>query len=251
MTQEQLRIGEVAKRTGVSVRTLRHYDEMGLVPVTERSASGYRLYGVTSLQRLEQVVWLRGLGLGLKDIASILERISGDYLEILETHLAQLDELIDVNQRLRSRLLELIDQVHCDGASDLNTVINAISCVQEFHKHYSDAQLEYLKQRAQQVGEAEIQKAQADWAQIVVKLRQLIAANADPLGVEAVAIARDWQRLIQAFTGGDAGVTRSLGRLYDENHDQIQQKWSDHVPTKEMFRFMAPALERVAANTPC
>ena len=58
---EVLRVGQLAKRTGLTVRTLHHYDELGIVSPQRRSAAGYRLYGEDDVARLLQVVLLRRL----------------------------------------------------------------------------------------------------------------------------------------------------------------------------------------------
>lgn len=62
-------IGEVAQRSGVSTRMLRHYDSLGLVRPTGRTTGGYREYSDADLERLVQVESLRSLGLSLRDVA--------------------------------------------------------------------------------------------------------------------------------------------------------------------------------------
>src|SRR5690349_12205438 len=74
MAKELLSIGQVAKRTGIRVKTLRFYADEGIVPASERTASGYRLYDESDVQRLELVRSLREAGLGLPAIRSVLSR---------------------------------------------------------------------------------------------------------------------------------------------------------------------------------
>ena len=66
-------VGELAKLTGVTVRTLHHYDEIGLVTPSQRTAAGYRLYGERDVLRLQQVLVHRELGLPLEQIAAVLD----------------------------------------------------------------------------------------------------------------------------------------------------------------------------------
>lgn len=68
MNQDPLKVGELAERTGLSVRTLHHYDEIGLLSPVGRTGSGHRLYGGEELTRLAQIVSLRQLGLSLDAI---------------------------------------------------------------------------------------------------------------------------------------------------------------------------------------
>lgn len=70
--RERLRIGEVARLVGVTPKTVRHYEKVGLLPEAERSESGYRLYSADDLLRLHRVKKLRSLGLSLRQVRSVL-----------------------------------------------------------------------------------------------------------------------------------------------------------------------------------
>src|SRR5947199_9196186 len=65
-------IGELARRTGLPVKTIRFYSDEGLLPPTDRTHSGYRLYDVQAMARLELIKTLRELGLGLDDVSQVL-----------------------------------------------------------------------------------------------------------------------------------------------------------------------------------
>ena len=80
-------IGEVARLTGVTVRTLHHYDELGLLVPSGRTAAGYRRYAYADLVRLQQVLGYRSLGLSLEEIAAILDDPGVDAVDQLRrTH---------------------------------------------------------------------------------------------------------------------------------------------------------------------
>jgi MerR family transcriptional regulator, thiopeptide resistance regulator len=93
-------VGQVAERFAVTVRTLHHYDEIGLLRPSRRSAAGYRLYTDPDITRLQHVVVYRRLGLALEDIAAVLDDPGAD----VATHLrrqrdavtCRLDELSDL-----------------------------------------------------------------------------------------------------------------------------------------------------------
>ncbi len=92
-------IGELAKRTGLPVKTIRFYSDEGLLPPTERTDAGYRLYDARAMARLELVRTLRELGLGLADVEAALTR-SSTVGELAARHVEALDEQI---RRLRLR----------------------------------------------------------------------------------------------------------------------------------------------------
>ncbi|MCE9579656.1 MAG: MerR family transcriptional regulator [Deltaproteobacteria bacterium] len=83
-------VGELAKQTGVTIRTLHHYDELGLVSPTGRSAAGYRLYDDGDVLRLQQVLFYRDLGFPLDEIAAVLDDPSFDRAAALRDQRAEL-----------------------------------------------------------------------------------------------------------------------------------------------------------------
>ena len=101
------RIGEVAERTGLTRRTLRHYDDLGLLTPSERSWGDYRLYGDADLLRLLQIQNLKALGLSLAEIGAALADPNLDASATLRSHLAHLEERIAGERALASRLRTL------------------------------------------------------------------------------------------------------------------------------------------------
>src|SRR5437762_1393306 len=84
-------VGDISRLTGVTVRALHHYDEIGLVKPSQRSPAGYRLYDESDALRLQQVLVLRELGVPLDEIAGVLDR-AGDRAALLRSHRAALVE---------------------------------------------------------------------------------------------------------------------------------------------------------------
>ena len=103
------RIGEVAARTGLTPRTLRHYDELGLLVPSARSWGDYRLYDEADLLRLLQVQNLKALGLSLAEIADALADPELDAGATLRSHLAHLEDRIAAEQALAGRLRALAE----------------------------------------------------------------------------------------------------------------------------------------------
>lgn len=106
--EEALPVGEVAKLAGVSVRTLHHYDAIGLVSPTLRSQAGYRLYGPAELERLHQVLSYRELGFELEAIAQLLDHADTDEEEHLRSQEAllnaRLERLLAMRRQLRRQM---------------------------------------------------------------------------------------------------------------------------------------------------
>ena len=97
-------VGQVANLAGVTVRTLHHYDEIGLLAPTDRTSGGYRSYGVTDLERLRRILFYRELGFGLDEIAKILADPRADAAEHLRRQHRLLSERIDRLQAMAAAI---------------------------------------------------------------------------------------------------------------------------------------------------
>lgn len=84
--KQRLTVGDLAKAAGVSVRTLRHYDEIGLLSPAFVGGNGYRYYGRDEFLRLQQIMLHREMRIPLKEIASLLDRQGADYAALLAAH---------------------------------------------------------------------------------------------------------------------------------------------------------------------
>ncbi len=105
------KIGELARRTGLTVRTLHHYDEIGLLSPSYRTGSGHRLYTADDITRLQMIVSLRQLGLSLREVGDWLSRPDTSARGVIELHLARLREQIDAQQTLYRRLEAIAERL--------------------------------------------------------------------------------------------------------------------------------------------
>src|SRR5215475_1751742 len=104
MQFEALKVGELARRTGLTVRALHHYDEIGLLRPSLRTEGGYRLYTAADVARLQQVVSLRQLGFSLEQVRDCLGRADFSPLEVIRLHVERLREQIELQRQLCERL---------------------------------------------------------------------------------------------------------------------------------------------------
>jgi DNA-binding transcriptional MerR regulator len=109
--ESEMRIGQIAERTGLTVRTLRYYEQLGLIGPTRRTPAGHRLYAPDDVERLYQVALLRSLELPLGDVSRTLASTTTDLQVLMTEHLARVDQRLEGEQRLRSRLAEVISRL--------------------------------------------------------------------------------------------------------------------------------------------
>jgi DNA-binding transcriptional MerR regulator len=111
-----MRIGEVAQRSGISTKTIRYYEHIGLLPSPQRTASGYRDYDPSALDRLAFVRAAQAVGLSLGEIRGIValrdggETPCGHVLDLLRARSAELDRRIAELRSLRGELDRLVER---------------------------------------------------------------------------------------------------------------------------------------------
>jgi MerR family transcriptional regulator, thiopeptide resistance regulator len=117
-SEPRWRIGQVSVRTGLTVRTLRYYEELGLLRPSERLVSGHRVYANEDLQRLYRISLLRQLGLPLSDIAQELDDSSSELTNTLTRHIEQVDQRLAALGRHRERMITVRESLSSGSPSD-------------------------------------------------------------------------------------------------------------------------------------
>lgn len=213
--ERQWRIGELAAATGLTVRALHHYDELGLLVPSERSAAGHRRYTGADVRRLYQILALRQLGLPLQDVRAALDT-DCDLPALVGRQLQRLDDQLLAQQRLRQRLVSVLAQLDRAGRPAVTALLEAMEGMTRMVKYYTDEQLAQLAHRRQELGADGMRRAEQDWTDLIAAMEQERAAGTDPADPRVQELAGRWQGLIEQFTGGDPGVRASLGRMYAE-----------------------------------
>jgi DNA-binding transcriptional MerR regulator len=210
------KVGELAKRTGVSVRTLHHYDEIGLLSPSHRSESGYRLYTGTDVVRLQQIRSLRNLGFSLEKIGAFLKRPDVTPDRVLQLHIAHLKEQIELQQRLRERLETIAKRWRVDEQVPTEEFLQIIEVTNMLDKYYTPEQQEELKQRRATIGDERIRQSETEWKGLIDQVQAEMDKGTDPSDERVQQLAHRWMGLVQEFTGGNPGIARSVGRMWQE-----------------------------------
>ena len=118
MAAQHVQIGEVAASTGLSLRTIRYYEEVGLVTPSARSAGGFRLYAAADVDRLELVKRMKPLDFSLDDMRDLLRVVDA------------LDAGPEPDER--RALLERLQTLHCEAAERVESLRRRLSVAEEF-----------------------------------------------------------------------------------------------------------------------
>lgn len=240
-----LKVGDLAKQTGVSVRTLHYYDEICLLSPSHRTEVGYRLYGEGDIIRLQKIVSLRQIGFSLEEIRECLQQSNFSFDRVIQLHTARLREQIELSQKLLNRLERIAQTVSAAEAVSVEALIQTIEAICMLEKYYTPEQLETLKQRQEHLGEERIRQAQGDWQVLIEQVRTEMEKGTDPASESMQVLARRWQELIEEFTGGDAGIRQSLNTMYQQEGAEAATRGAvDSALSEYMSRAIA-ALKQV------
>lgn len=232
------RIGELARRTGLTVRTLHHYDRIGLLKPVRDSRSGHRYYGVRELARLQRILGLRQLGLSLADIAEALDRPNSALPRVLALQAEALERRMRETDRMLKLLSSCRAQLNRGESLAAEQLLDIIGMTTMHEKYFSDAQLETLKHHRADIGEAAVREAEREWPELIAAMRREMEAGTDPAEPKVAALARRWRELVKAFSGGDAGIEASVGRMYADEPGLA----TAHNLDRELFAYAGRAM---------
>lgn len=207
-------VGELAKLVGVSVRTLQYYDQNGLLPATF-SEGGRRVYGHDAVFKLQQLLFLKGLGFSLKEIRSIIRQgATTDFKHIFTEQRDILLRKIENLQQIVGTLNTVIAETKNGSTVSLEKLIVILELMREGNpytfvvRYFKDDQLQQLMNRftsSHQAGEF-TDKANTLFQQ----LHQLYREHVDPAGAAGQAFAEAWWKMVTEFTGGSEELLQIL-----------------------------------------
>jgi DNA-binding transcriptional MerR regulator len=211
------KIGALARRTGLSIRTLHWYDEIGLLRPAHRTPSGHRLYGEGDLLRLQQIRSLRHLGFTLDEIRDAMRKPAFAPAPVLRLHVAELKERIRRQRHLERRLERLADRLDAAVAVSVDDLMNAIEEITMSEHTLTPEQLADVRERGRRLGEAAIRAVEAEWPVLIAKVRAEIGKGTDPADPRVQELARRWRELVEQFTGGNPGIERAVAQRYRDD----------------------------------
>jgi DNA-binding transcriptional MerR regulator len=203
------RIHEFAQLADVTVRTLHHYDRLGLLK-PQRTQAGYRLYTLNDLERLEQIVALKFLGLPLKRIKTLLDRGSLELPNALRMQRAALQE----KRRLLDQAISAIEQaekairrdrpVNAQVFGSLIAAFKKQDSPEFMKKYFSEEAWTKWSRRQKHLSPQARQQASQAWVDLFREVEMVLADK--PSSPRAQALAVRWLALVDVSTAGDEGV---------------------------------------------
>ncbi len=239
------RVKEFAELAGITVRALHHYDRLGLLK-PQRTEAGYRMYSLRDLQRLEQIVALKFLGIPLKQIKSLLDRSSLELSDALRMQRRVLED----KRRLLDSAINAIREAEAaikpgrqPDAALLKKIIEVIEMQNNTDwakKYYSDAALEKIEHGKQRWSPELQERVTKEWTELFRDVEAAIARGENAAGETAQALAARWKKLVEDFTGGDPDITAGLNRVYADrtNRPAIAQQQMAPLSNPKVWEFI-------------
>ncbi|OAI54382.1 MerR family transcriptional regulator [Planctomycetaceae bacterium SCGC AG-212-F19] len=243
MRAEAVKVGELARRTGLTVRTLHHYDAIGLVKPSLRTDSGHRLYSLGDIARLQQVISLRQLGFSLEEAGACLDRPDYAPVKVIDLHLARLREQIETQRRLCERLEAIADRLRGAREVAADEFLQAIEVMTMMEKHYTPDQIKQFEEVGKRVGSDEIRAIEEAWTALLADVRA--SRDLDPACPQAQALAQRWGELTERTMSGYQAFPK-LEQAIADNYQQGRFEGLDRAPQAADFAF----IERVKAARP-
>jgi DNA-binding transcriptional MerR regulator len=221
---DRLRVGALAERTGLTVRTLHHWDELGLLRPSERSPSGQRWYAREDVERLYRIVALRRLGLPLGAIAAALDAPGAELAEVVRRQRAATAARLAEERRLQALLDGVLATLERGDRPGVDAVLQAIEVTEMIEQHYTPEQLERLAERREQLGEDAIRQVERDWETLFARLREARAAGTPPHDPSLRPQAERARELFAMFHGGDESIKASAGAMWKQEGPQAASR---------------------------
>ncbi len=237
---------EFASVAGVTVRTLHHYDRIGLLKPSGYTSAGFRLYRKEDLVRLQQIVTLKFIGFSLSQIRDLLNRDSFE----LSTALTQQREIIIEKRGQLELAIKAIEKAQSllathsgpdwEAFKQIIEVINMQNNMDWTKKYYTEEAKEKIGERARSISPEVIEQGQRDWATLIREVEAAVTEGIDPKSERAAALAARWGELIRGFTGGNPEIQAGLNKMYAD-----QANWPTTFPkpySDEAGAFMCVAM---------
>lgn len=253
----EYRIRELSELAGVSARTLRYYDEIGLLKPSRTSEAGYRFYGEKEVECLQQILFYRERGLELGQIAAILYDPKFDIRSALKEHLLELEQQRRRTDRLIANIKQTIasleggykmsDKERFAAFKENMVAENECKYGEEIREKYGDDAVDASNRKMRNMSEAEYREFTGLGEKILRRLEDAVRGKVPADGTEAKEIAalhKTWLMKTWSQYSGDAHI--GVGQMYVAD-ERFRSYYDTNVAG--CAAFLKAAIEAYCADT--
>lgn len=243
---ELLMVGELAKKMGVSVRTLQYYDNEGLLKPSASSDGGRRLYSCKDIIKLHQILSFKYLGFSLKEIKSKIFSLDTpqEVINALGFQMKSVESQIEELKKVNDILISVQTEISKTGKVDFvkySQIIEMLRIKNDGYwvwKNFDDTIIEHIKNRFADNPDIGL-KIYKTYKSVLDESLELKNRGVHPESEEDIAVAQKWWNMIIEFTGGDMSLLPQL-----EKFNQNKENWESNLAEKqkEVDSFLESAL---------
>lgn len=237
-------IKDVSKQTGVTVRTLRHYDHIGLLKPSGKTEGGHRLYGESELKRLQAIQFLKILRFSLQEIEELLDDNKGDWYKDLQNQLQYCLKEKEKLEQMESILRGLMNEFTMKGETDLVHVQQLIRLYEDNSDHKQQFLNERFNEKEQELLDLlpNVNRGDADtieWISLYAQLKKHMSK-----GVTAVEVQSIIRRMLEKEKETFGQNPKFSEKIWDVRKSQEDSAKAGFYPVEpEVIEFIEAATD--------
>ncbi|MDY0747173.1 MerR family transcriptional regulator [Paucibacter sp. R3-3] len=199
MRGDEYTVGDLARRSGTTVRALHHYEKLGLLSPSGRSEAGYRLYSDADVQVLHRILAYQQMGVALKDIGPLLGPDAPPLAELLAKQITQAEAELKRQQNLLAMLKRVQTRAAAGGPELSDYLLQLMAARRSYERWFSADELQRMKAAQDAMGDEGVARFRAEMERLLPAMREQMERGADPTGPEVRPLALDWIELTRGM----------------------------------------------------
>lgn len=219
-------IGQLAKMSNSTVRTLRYYDEIGLLKPAKLSDGNHRYYDSKAIEKLHNIVLLKELGFELETIRSILKENIKSSKELLQLRLELIEEEQARLEQKKKKVNTILQVIDMEGKDDWETIFNTASTIKKYNrKEIAERWDSHFTEKEQNVLRdlpvlGENNPLVMEWIQLLKETKEHI--HVDPASEKGQQLAKEWVNMIHVFYKGDRQLANKVWDIGFKKKENIE-----------------------------
>jgi DNA-binding transcriptional MerR regulator len=214
-------IGDLAQRSGLTVRALHHYEKLGLLRPSGRTDAGYRLYGQADVQALHRILAYQQMGLALKDIGPLLGPGAPPLAELLARQIGIAQAELARQQNLLAMLQRVAERASAGGPDLTDHLLSLMALRRTYQRHFSEAELQKMLDAQNALGASGLARIKAEWATLLPALRLQMESGAGPRSAAVRTLAKRWIAISKGVPD-DEEVQRKARAMFAQRPELLQ-----------------------------
>lgn len=232
--------GQLADLTGLSIRTLRYYDQIELFSPSLYTEAGHRRYTNEDMQLLLQIIVLKRMHLPLEEIKEIIHTNNLDLLDTLDQQISRVQSEISMQQKLLQQLEQTKKEAVKTNQVSFDRLTSLFELIRLNHFNYfTEEQLKKLREHYLNTSDEALKQGEKQFKELLAALKVSQEKGIPSQDVSVQELAKKWQELTEGFSDGDREITKNAEKFYVENPQTALHYGLDSA----LYRYIQEALK--------